>query len=99
MKSRIVNLTVSIDMEMQIDLAKLHMKIPRTLYEPDQFPAVTLRVNKPKCVFLVFSTGKVVLTGVKSEKSVRLALRTLKKILKKVDCFYTEDDESGKKEK
>lgn len=35
-------------------------------YEPEQFPGLVYRINSPKIVVLIFSSGKLVVTGGKS---------------------------------
>lgn len=36
------------------------------IYEPEQFPAAIFKTQNPKTTYLVFSSGKIVITGVKS---------------------------------
>ena len=47
------------------------------MYEPEQFPGLILRMKEPKVVCLVFSTGKGVCTGAKSEEIVTIAVNKL----------------------
>jgi len=47
------------------------------MYEPEVFPGLIYRMQDPKTVFLIFSTGKVVCTGAKSKKIVRDAFLKL----------------------
>ena len=57
-------------------------------YEPEVFPGLVWRMASPKVTLLVFSTGKVVLTGAKDEESLNYAYRNIYKILltnRKVD--------------
>ena len=42
----------------------------RIAYEPEQFPGLTYRMEDPKVVFLIFSSGKLVCTGAKREEDV-----------------------------
>lgn len=44
-----------------VDLAKDHGAY--VSYEPDLFPGLVLRIEQPKIVFLIFRSGKVVITG------------------------------------
>jgi transcription initiation factor TFIID TATA-box-binding protein len=34
-------------------------------YEPEMFPGLIFRMKEPKVVLLIFSSGKIVLTGAK----------------------------------
>lgn len=61
-------------------------------YEPEVFPGLVYRMASPKVTLLVFSTGKVVLTGAKDEESLNYAYRNIYKILltnKKADSTGT----------
>ncbi|MFC6907109.1 hypothetical protein [Halalkalicoccus tibetensis] len=39
-------------------------------YEPEQFPGLIYRGNESESVFLVFASGKVVITGVTTNEAV-----------------------------
>jgi len=43
-------------------------------YRPEQFPGLVFRLNKPKTATLIFSSGKMVCTGARSEKEVYKAI-------------------------
>lgn len=53
----------------------------RIMYEPDQFPGAIYRMEDPKCVFLIFSTGRLVCVGTKREEDVYRAVEKLVTIL------------------
>ena len=59
------------------------MKLDNTEYEPEQFPGLVFKL-KDKATFLLFSNGKVVCTGTKSETAVHESLDMLIEILKKI---------------
>ena len=46
---------------------------PYVSYEPTLFPGAVLRVENPKVVFLLFRSGKVVITGAKDIEQIRNA--------------------------
>lgn len=75
-KVRIDNIVASANLGRNVDLESVS-KMRRTMYEPEQFPALIYRMEDPKVVFLVFSTGKIVCVGAKTEKEVRRAVRGL----------------------
>jgi len=60
------------------------MKLENTEYEPEQFPGLVYKLEEARATFLLFSNGKIVCTGTKSEKEVHLALDKLIENLKKV---------------
>ena len=53
-------------------------------YNPQRFAAVVMRIREPRCTALVFRTGKMVVTGAKSESDCKYGGRKFAKILQKV---------------
>ena len=84
---KIQNIVASGSVGMDLNLNDLAMKLDNTEYEPEQFPGLVYKLAEAKATFLLFSNGKVVCTGTKSEKEVHEALdkliEHLKDILKK----------------
>jgi len=64
------------------NLEKLARTLPRTIYEPEQFPGLIHRLFK-SVVALIFSTGKVVIVGSKSIEEINSAYFELQQILSK----------------
>jgi transcription initiation factor TFIID TATA-box-binding protein len=60
------------------------MKLKNTEYEPEQFPGLVYKLKEANATFLLFSNGKIVCTGTKSETAVGEAVDKLVKNLKKV---------------
>lgn len=60
-----------------MNLEKIAERVPHAEYSPEQFPGLVLRIPKPKTATLIFSSGKMVCTGAKSEKEVRRAVNTI----------------------
>jgi transcription initiation factor TFIID TATA-box-binding protein len=81
---QIQNIVASGSVGMDLNLNTLAMKLPNTEYEPEQFPGLVYKLPEAKATFLLFSNGKIVCTGTKSEKEVREALDKLIENLKKV---------------
>ena len=82
----IQNIVASGTVGMDLNLNTLAMRLRNTEYEPEQFPGLVYKLIDPqvKATFLLFTNGKVVCTGTKSEKEVHLALDKLIENLKKV---------------
>jgi len=83
----IQNIVASGGIGMDLNLNTLAMKLENTEYEPEQFPGLVYKLVEsrvPKATFLLFSNGKIVCTGTKSEKEVHAALDKLIINLKKV---------------
>lgn len=80
----IQNIVASGTVGMDLNLNTLAMKLDNTEYEPEQFPGLVYKLPAAKATFLLFSNGKVVCTGTKSEQEVQQALDKLVENLKKV---------------
>ena len=81
---QIVNIVVSSSLEHNIPLEKMAATLSNTEYNPEQFPGLVIRIKEPKTSALIFSSGKVVCTGTKSEEEAKQALDKLVVVLKKV---------------
>ncbi len=53
-------------------------------YNPKRFAAVIMRIRQPRTTALIFSSGKMVCTGAKSEDESRLAARKYARIIQKL---------------
>lgn len=60
----IENIVASMDINREIDLSILLEKY-RDIEKKTNFPGVIVRLNKPKSTILIFSSGKLIITGVK----------------------------------
>ncbi|MEM4239979.1 MAG: TATA-box-binding protein [Candidatus Woesearchaeota archaeon] len=80
----IQNIVAAGSVGMDLNLNVLAMKLENTEYEPEQFPGLVYKLPDQKATFLLFSNGKVVCTGTKSEAEVNKALDKLIENLKKV---------------
>jgi transcription initiation factor TFIID TATA-box-binding protein len=81
---KIQNIVAAGSVGMDLNLNVLAMKLENTEYEPEQFPGLVYKLPDQKATFLLFSNGKVVCTGTKSEEEVNMALDKLIENLKKV---------------
>ncbi len=75
------NIVSSINLGGQISLEKAARTVPRSMYEPEQFPGVIHRMIDPKTVILLFASGKLVCTGAKTEKDVYRSVNNLHSML------------------
>lgn len=83
-KLHIQNIVASGNIGMDLNLNVLAMKLDNTEYEPEQFPGLVYKLMEAKATFLLFSNGKVVCTGTKSEEEVHAALDKLVETLKAI---------------
>jgi len=77
----IQNIVASINLGGKISLEQAARTLPRSMYEPEQFPGVIHRMLDPKTVILLFASGKLVCTGGKTEKDVYRAVNNLHNML------------------
>lgn len=69
-KVTIQNMVASVNIGGKIHLEQAARIIPRSMYEPEQFPGIIHRMIEPKTVFLIFSSGKLVCAGAKTEQEL-----------------------------
>ena len=79
---RIENVVASVVMKQKFDLDAITGNVPGVEYSPEKFPGLVYRISKPRTATLIFSTGKMVCTGAKSEKEVHNAVKKIIKNLK-----------------
>ena len=65
----------------KIRLEQAARTLPRSMYEPEQFPGLIHRMLDPKTVILLFSSGKLVCTGAKKEPDVYRSVNNLHALL------------------
>ncbi len=90
-KSNLVvqNIVATTSLEKEISLTKLAKTQPNTEYNPETFPGLVLRIKEPKSAVLVFSSGNLVCTGVKSVAQVREVINQVIKQLRKIKVNVT----------
>jgi transcription initiation factor TFIID TATA-box-binding protein len=94
----IQNVVASINLFTTIDLVTSYQTLIDdddlfVSYNPETFPGLILKIKKPKISSLVFSSGKLVLTGAKSTQMVHEGVQQMIKILRTVGTKITEEPE------
>jgi len=79
----IVNVVASASVDQKFNLIDIMKTFRDVEYRPERFPGLVYRIKKPKTATLIFSTGKMVCTGAKSEKMARRAVHKVVRELKK----------------
>lgn len=74
-KVEVQNMVASSSMDVKVNLDQLAIECYNTEYEPEQFPGLVFRLDEPKTVMLVFSSGKMIITGAKKVKDIKEAAR------------------------
>lgn len=73
----IENVVASASVEQEMNLNEITRTFPNVEYHPDQFPGLVFRLSSPKTATLIFTSGKMVCTGSKSEDMARRAVKTV----------------------
>jgi transcription initiation factor TFIID TATA-box-binding protein len=77
----IQNIVASASLGGRVHLEEAARVLPRSMYEPEQFPGLIHRMGDPKTVILLFASGKLVCTGAKKEADVYRAVNNLHTLL------------------
>jgi transcription initiation factor TFIID TATA-box-binding protein len=81
----IQNLVANGDLHMNLNLNKASLMMESVMFEPEVFPGLIYNMKNPRAVFLLFSTGKFVCTGVKDKRVLKEAILKLKRDIKNID--------------
>jgi transcription initiation factor TFIID TATA-box-binding protein len=78
---KVPNIVATFDLQKKIDLENLAIE-QGMVYEPEQFPGVIFKIDKPyKSTILIFSSGKLVITGLKNKHQIEQTARHCKEML------------------
>jgi len=83
-KIKIENIVASASLGVEIPLEKIVSKLEGMEYEPEQFPGLVYRVQKPKAAALIFGSGKIVCTGARNIEDVNTVFKKVIAIVEKV---------------
>lgn len=78
------NIVSTVNLGCRLDLKKIALHARNAEYNPKRFAAVIMRIREPRTTALIFSSGKMVCTGAKSEEQSRLAARKYARIVQKL---------------
>jgi transcription initiation factor TFIID TATA-box-binding protein len=78
------NVVSTVSLGVQLDLKRIALKARNAEYNPRRFAAVIMRIRDPKTTALIFSSGKMVITGAKSEESSKIACKKYARILQRL---------------
>lgn len=83
-KIKVQNMVASGSIHMDLNLNVLAMSLENSEYEPEQFPGLVYKLPGTRATFLLFSNGKIVCTGTRSEVKLKAAVNKLVSNLKKL---------------
>lgn len=78
------NIVSTVNLSCRLDLKKIALHARNAEYNPKRFAAVIMRIREPRTTALIFSSGKMVCTGAKSEDDSRLAARKYARVVQKL---------------
>jgi len=90
---KIQNVVAVASLNQKIDLLSIMKVFRNAEYRPKKFPGLVFRLKRPKTATLIFSTGKMVCTGARSEKMARSAVRKVVRELRKADIIILGEPE------
>ncbi|MBI4894757.1 MAG: TATA-box-binding protein [Candidatus Aenigmarchaeota archaeon] len=93
-KFQVENIVSSAKLESKLNLDDIAFNLENSEYEPEQFPGLVYRMTEPKVAFLLFGSGKIVITGARSVKDVNTAVEKVSRKLKAIGAFKKETPES-----
>ena len=74
-------ITVSMEIEEKLDLNKIAQKIEGAEFNVEKFPGLVMKSENPNVTIILFSTGKMVITGLKSStEAEQVADKAINKI-------------------
>ena len=84
---KIQNIVIKGDYRKELNLDLIALHLDRAVYEPEIFPGVIYRVQSPKMSFLFFTSGKFIVTGVKSESDIVPTVKKVSRKIKEIGAF------------
>ena len=81
---KLQNIVSTANFKCILDLREIALKAKNAEYNPRRFAAVIMRIKEPKTTALIFSSGKMVCTGARTEEESRQASRIYAKIILKL---------------
>lgn len=84
LRPQLQNIVCTVNLGCKLDLKKIALHARNAEYNPKRFAAVIMRIRDPRTTALIFSSGKMVCTGAKSEEQAKLAARKYARIVQKL---------------
>lgn len=81
------NIVASSDVGFKVNLDKLAMECWNTEYEPEQFPGLVYRLDEPKTVMLIFRSGRMIITGAKDPKNIKIAAEKTRQMIQSYNAI------------
>jgi transcription initiation factor TFIID TATA-box-binding protein len=85
----IENVVASASFKQNFDLNSLAKTFPSVKYNPEQFPGLIYKLEKPKTTALIFNSGEIICTGARSKRQAKIAVTKIVEELKKEGIVIT----------
>ena len=79
---KIENIVVRGDFHQSINLDITSLILDSAIYEPEVFPGLIYKITDPKICFLIFSSGRIIVTGSNNEDTIKKSVKKLAITLK-----------------
>ncbi|MHA1698941.1 MAG: TATA-box-binding protein [Promethearchaeota archaeon] len=89
---KINNVVASVNLGKKINLDVAALVLDRAIFEPEVFPGLIHRTGEPKGCFLIFSSGKMICTGLKDEKEIMKMVKQVATKLKENNALLLGDE-------
>ncbi|WP_312912653.1 TATA-box-binding protein [Natronosalvus caseinilyticus] len=85
----IQNLVSNADLNQQLNLnaIAIGLGLEAVEYEPEQFPGLLYRLNEPDSVVLLFTSGKLLITGVTTREEIKDSIAVIIRRLERLDIL------------
>jgi len=83
-RPKLQNIVCTVNLDCKLDLKKIALHARNAEYNPKRFAAVIMRIREPRTTALIFSSGKMVCTGAKSEELSKISARKYGRIIQKL---------------
>jgi transcription initiation factor TFIID TATA-box-binding protein len=75
------NIVASSAIDADLNLDEIAFQLENSEYEPEQFPGLVYRISQPRVAFLLFKSGRIIITGGRTIMEIHEALGIFKKNL------------------
>jgi len=89
MDIEIQNIIAALDLKKEINLSSISkgLMLENMSYEPEQFPGLVYKMDDTGAILLIFSSGKIVCTGVKNLEDAYKAIETMKEKISSIETW------------
>ncbi|XP_067626075.1 TBP-related factor [Eurosta solidaginis] len=81
---KLQNVVATVSVACELNLQDINFRTRNSEYTPSRFHGVVMRMREPRCTALIFSTGKIICTGARTEADANLGSRKFARILQKL---------------